>query len=52
LFLAEQPLGLLPQVQHRWIIWWLLAEAVVGIGYRPRIMGVVVVPEDLELEPD
>jgi hypothetical protein len=28
---VDQPLGLLPQVQHRWIIWWSLVVAVVEL---------------------
>jgi hypothetical protein len=41
---VDQPLGLLPQVQHRWIIWWLLVEAVVVVTAAP--VGLA----DLELE--
>jgi hypothetical protein len=49
LFLAEQPLGLLPQVQHRWIIWWLRVVVAVAQEQIWLVVLVVGVPEGLEL---
>jgi len=47
---VDQPLGLLPQVQHRWIIWWSLVEVVVVVRIlEPALEAVVVEQADLEL---
>jgi ABC-type branched-subunit amino acid transport system permease subunit len=39
---VDQPLGLLRQVQHRWIIWWLLVVGVVVVVLLEAAAGLVV----------
>jgi hypothetical protein len=46
---VDQPLGLLPQVQHRWITWWLLVGVVVELIQDLTPDVVAAEPEDLEL---
>jgi hypothetical protein len=39
---VDQPLGLLPQVQHLLIIWWSRVEDLVGVEVQAAVVLVVI----------